>query len=82
MRYYEKHPPSCSDHHGYVTGQKGYRVLLNKSRKVLTSQNVAFIAYDKGVQHRMTNFANLKATNEVDFEIEQEPVQEHEQAPG
>ncbi len=27
--------------YGYVTGQKGYRVLLNKSKKVLTSQNVA-----------------------------------------
>ena len=62
--------------YGYVTGQKGYRILLNKSSpKVLVSQNVAFTAYDKGIQHRVTNFANLEATNEV-FEIEQDSTQE------
>lgn len=61
--------------YGYVTGQKGYRILLNKSRKVLTSQNVAFIAYDKGILQRITKHADLKLeVDEVNFEISQEPV--------
>ena len=61
--------------YGYVTGQKGYRILLNKSRKVLTSQNVAFIAYDKGVLRRITKHADLKLeSNEVQFEVNKEQL--------
>jgi hypothetical protein len=51
--------PATMMGYGYVTGQKGYRVLLHAAKKVVTTANVTFTDFDSGVLQRANHLPEL-----------------------
>ena len=54
--------PATFAGYGYVKGQKGYRVLLHHSHKIVTSTSVTFTDFDAGVVRRAEQLPKLYTT--------------------